>query len=228
MVVSVHATLERLVDDFEVLVVNDGSRDHTREILAALEKAFPRLRVIDHEKNQGYGGALRSGFYGARKELVFYTDGDAQYDPREVQALLARMQDGVDMVNGWKISRSDPLHRIIIGKTYCRLMKLFFAIKLKDIDCDFRLMRRKIFEQIKLDSSSGTICVELVKKIERAGFRIEEVPVHHYFRAYGRSQFFNFRRLFRTGIDLFRLWKRLMISERRATRREASTVHAQD
>ena len=228
MVVSVHSTLERLTDDFEVLVVNDGSRDHTHEVLAALEKVFPRLRVIDHENNRGYGGALRSGFYGASKDIIFYTDGDAQYDPREVEQLLVRMQDGVDMVNGWKISRSDPLHRVIIGKTYCWLMKIFFSIKLKDIDCDFRLMKREIFKKIKLDSSSGTICVELVKKIERAGYRIEEVPVHHYFRAYGQSQFFNFRRLFRTAIDLMKLWKKLMIDERRAAHDDTITVRSEE
>ena len=215
MVVTVHSTLERLVDDFEVLVINDGSRDHTREVLATLEKALPRLRVIDHGQNRGYGGALRSGFYGARKDLVFYTDGDAQYDPREVELLLAKMRDDVGMVNGWKLSRSDPLHRIIIGKLYCWLMKVAFRIKLRDIDCDFRLIRREIFDHIQLESSSGTICVELVKKIERAGYRVEEVPVHHFFRAYGRSQFFNFRRLFRTAVDLTRLWRRLMIDDRR-------------
>ncbi|MEW6365246.1 MAG: glycosyltransferase family 2 protein [Acidobacteriota bacterium] len=215
MVVSVYSTLERLVDDFEVLVINDGSRDHTREVLATLERAFPRLRVIDHDTNRGYGGALRSGFFGAKKDLVFYTDGDAQYDPREVELLLAKMRNGVDMVNGWKISRSDPLHRIIIGKIYCWLMKLMFRIRLRDIDCDFRLIRRGVFDDIQLESSSGTICVELVKKIERAGCRVEEVPVHHFFRAYGKSQFFNLRRLFTTAVDLTKLWMRLMIHDRR-------------
>ena len=102
-------------------------------------------------------------------------------------------------MNGYKISRSDPLHRIVIGRLYHHIVSLLFGLRLRDVDCDFRLMRRAIFDRINLEKTSGIICLEMMKKIQDAGFRIVEVPVHHYHRAFGRSQFFNFRRLFRTG-----------------------------
>jgi len=175
--------------------------------------------VILHPTNLGYGAALRTGFANSRKDLIFYTDGDAQYDVREMEVLLPLMTSDVDIVNGYKISRSDPLHRTIIGKIYCWSVKLAFSIKISDVDCDFRLMRRSSFERIRLASSSGTICIELVKSLQNAGMRFAEAPVHHFHRAYGKSQFFNFKRLFKTLIDLSRLWWRLMI------RRDTQVVH---
>ena len=211
MVVLTDRTLRKLTDDYEIIVVNDGSTDHTAVVLSELETRYASLRVILHPANMGYGGALRTGFANSAKDLIFYTDGDAQYDVRELELLLPLMKADIDIVNGYKISRSDPLHRTIIGKTYCWIVKLAFGIKIKDVDCDFRLMRRSSFERIRLASSSGTICIELVKSLQNAGMRFAEAPVHHYHRAYGESQFFNFKRLFKTLIDLSRLWWRLMI-----------------
>jgi glycosyltransferase involved in cell wall biosynthesis len=204
-------TAETLTDDFEVIVVNDGSADHTGEILDELARTYPRVRVVHHAKNRGYGGALRTGFATAAKTFVFYTDGDAQYDPTEMSLLWARMSEDVDLVNGYKISRSDPLHRIVIGRIYHYTVKTLFGLKVRDVDCDFRLMRRTIFDRVSLEKDSGVICLELMKKIHDAGFRIAEVPVHHYHRAHGKSQFFNFSRVFRTGIDVMRLWWTLVI-----------------
>ena len=162
-------------------------------------------------RNRGYGHALRSGFAAATKELVFYTDGDAQYDPSEMEVLWRQFGDEVDLVNGYKISRSDPLHRIVIGRIYHHTVKILFGLTVRDVDCDFRMMRRSIFDKVHLEKNSGVICLEMMKKITDAGFRIAEVPVHHYHRAYGKSQFFNFRRLFRTGVDVFKLWFALVV-----------------
>ena len=206
MVLSAILVLEKLTDDYEVIVVNDGSHDYTAEILDELERQYDRVRIVHHEKNRGYGGALRTGFSEASKEFVFYTDGDAQYDVRDLPALWEQMNDSVDMVQGYKIGRSDPLHRVIIGRIYHGMTNLAFGIHLKDVDCDFRLIRRSVFDKVHLESDSGVICVEMMTKIRHAGFRITEVPVHHYHRAYGQSQFFNFRRIFRVGRDLLKLW----------------------
>jgi glycosyltransferase involved in cell wall biosynthesis len=211
MVVLADRTLRQLTDDYEIIVVNDGSADHTAQVLSELEALYPKLRVIHHPSNLGYGAALRTGFASATKELIFYTDGDAQYDVRELELLLPLMTEEVDIVNGYKISRSDPLHRIIIGKIYCWVIKLTFGIKIRDVDCDFRLVRRSGYERIKLYSNSGTICVEMIRSFQDAGLRFAEAPVHHYHRAYGKSQFFNFKRLFKTLIDLSRLWWRLVV-----------------
>jgi len=213
MVLAAILVLQSLTDDYEVIVVNDGSSDYTKDILDELERRYEKVRVIHHERNKGYGGALRTGFATASKDFIFYTDGDAQYDVRDLPSLWEQMRDGVDLVQGYKISRSDPLHRVIIGRTYHWLAKLAFGLRLKDVDCDFRLMRRSIFDKVHLKSDSGVICVEMMKKIQDAGFRITEVPVHHYHRAYGRSQFFNFRRIFRVARDLSQLWWRLRLPQ---------------
>jgi glycosyltransferase involved in cell wall biosynthesis len=207
--VKVAATL---TDDYEVIVVNDGSKDDTREILDELARVYPnRVRIVHHEQNRGYGGALRTGFKAASKEFVFYTDGDGQYDPSEMTLLWAKMTADVDWVNGWKISRSDPMHRIIIGKIYHHTVKLLFGLKVRDVDCDFRLMRRRMFDVVQLEKDSGVICLEMMKKFKDAGFRFAEHPVHHYHRAFGKSQFFNFPRIFRTAIDVMKLWWLLVV-----------------
>lgn len=211
LVIEARKTAERLTPDFEIIVVNDGSADTTAEIADELARTYPEVRVVHHERNRGYGGALRSGFAAARKDYVFYTDGDAQYDPTELAALWAKMTSEVDLVNGYKISRSDPIHRIIIGRIYHHTVKLLFGLKVRDVDCDFRLMRRAIFDRVRLEHNSGVICLEMMKKIQDAGFRIAEVPVHHYHRAFGRSQFFNFSRLARTAVDVARLWWQLVV-----------------
>ena len=210
LVITVIATARQLTSDYEVIVVDDGSRDATHAILKELTLVYPELRVVHHSQNRGYGAALRTGFAEATKPLIFYTDGDAQYDPREVQLLWDRMTGEVDLVNGYKISRSDPLHRIIIGRVYHHIVSLLFGLTLRDIDCDFRLLRRSIFDQVSLVKDSGVICVEMIRKIQDAEFRIAEVPVHHYHRAHGKSQFFNVPRITRTLIDLSRLWYKLV------------------
>ena len=211
MVVTADRTLRALTDDYEVIVVNDGSPDHTADVLADLQTRYPNLRVVTHVKNRGYGGALRTGFASAAKDLVFYTDGDAQYDPRELKKLYEAFSPSVDFVNGYKIGRSDPLHRIVIGRVYHWFVRTVFGLKLRDVDCDFRLMRRAVFQKVVLTRSSGVICVELMKKVQDHGFRIAQVPVHHFHRTYGKSQFFNFPRVARTLADLTRLWWELVV-----------------
>jgi glycosyltransferase involved in cell wall biosynthesis len=211
LVITALRTARRLTPDFEIIVVNDGSADATGDIADELARTYSEVRVVHHTTNRGYGGAVRSGFEAATRELVFYTDGDAQYDPAEMEVLWEAFGQGVDLVNGYKISRSDPLHRVIIGRIYHHTVKLLFGLQVRDVDCDFRLMRRSIFTDVTLEKTSGVICLEMMKKIQDAGFRIAEVPVHHYHRAFGRSQFFNFRRLFRTGIDVAKLWVVLVV-----------------
>lgn len=215
MVITTVQTLRKLTDDFEVIVVHNGSTDYTMELLGELQTLYPReLRVINYPHPLGYGGALRVGFAACTKELIFYTDGDAQYNPMELAALLPAMVEGVDVVNGYKILRHDPFHRIIIGKLYHTGVKLLFGLHLKDVDCDFRLLRRLVFDKVKLQSNSGVICVEMMKKIEDARLVIAQVPVHHYHRAYGSSQFFNFPRVYRSLKGLLGLWWDLVVMNR--------------
>jgi glycosyltransferase involved in cell wall biosynthesis len=200
------AVLPSLADDFEVIVVDDGSTDSTAAVLDELARFDSRVRVVHHESNRGYGGALRTGFASATKELVFYTDGDGQYDVRELVLLRPLLTEGVDIVNGYKIKRADGWRRKALGAAYNRLAHLLFSIPIRDVDCDFRLVRRRVVERVELVSSSGSICVELVHKLHRTGCVFAEIPVRHRPRAHGRSQFFTPRRVGRTALDLFSLW----------------------
>lgn len=203
--------LPTLTDDYEVLVVNDGSADATQEVLEELTRVSDHVKVVRHEQNLGYGAALRSGFAHASKALIFYTDGDGQYDVHELARLLPHMTDACDVVNGYKLSRSDPAHRKIAGDIYNRLARLFFRLPIRDVDCDCRLIRRRAIRSISLASSSGAVCVEMVYKLRRGGCAFAETPVHHYPRAHGRSQFFTPGRVARTALDFMSLWLRLVL-----------------
>src|SRR5688500_13675741 len=143
-------------------------------------------------------------------------------------ALWQAMRADVDLVNGYKISRSDPFHRIVIGRIYHHTVKLLFGLKVRDVDCDFRLMRRSIFDRVTLEKNSGVICLEMMKKIQDAGFRIAEVPVHHYHRTHGKSQFFNFPRIFRTALDVGRLWYDLVVRGRHRAGAPRSEEHTSE
>ncbi len=209
------ALLPSLTDDFEVIVVDDGSADGTAALLDELARKDPRLRVVHHEVNRGYGAALRTGFASATKDLVFYTDGDGQYDVRELLLLRPLLVAGVDIVNGYKVQRADGWQRKAVGAAYNRLAHLLFSIPIRDVDCDFRLIRRRAVEQVELVSSSGSICVELVHKLHLRGCVFAEVPVQHRPRVHGRSQFFTLRRVSRTALDLLSLWLRVAAPGRR-------------
>jgi glycosyltransferase involved in cell wall biosynthesis len=203
--------LPKLTNDYEIVVVDDGSLDGTGDLLRILAREYSFLKVIHHGVNRGYGAALITGFANCSKDLVFYTDGDGQYDVEELPLLLENFGEDVDIVNGYKISRSDPKSRIIVGHTYRHLIRFLFRLNVKDVDCDFRLFRRCLFEDVQLSCDSGVICVEMMKKFQENGCRMVEVPVHHYHRSCGSSQFFKFRHLRSLFIQLFTAWWKLVV-----------------
>ena len=205
------AQLRCVADDYEIIVVNDGSRDRSAAVLAELAGQMPRLKVVTHPVNRGYGGALRSGFAASTKELVFYTDGDGQYDVKEIPIMLALLVDDTDFVNGMKMARSDPAYRVFIGNLHKFVTRWAFWLPIDDVDCDYRLIRRSVLDRIDLHSNSGSICVELVKRAERAGARFRQVSVRHYSRQFGTSQFFRPGRILRTYADLAGMWFALIV-----------------
>ncbi len=211
MIAAAKLALAQATDDYEIIVVNDGSEDYTAQMLDEMSARYPKLRVITHPTNRGYGAALRSGFAAATKEWVFYTDGDSQYNPLELTVLVDALDENADAVNGYKIARNDSFARIVIGRAYHYLVKLLFNIHIRDVDCDFRLIPRRILDEIELISSSGAICLELVKKIEDAGYVFAEAPVNHYSRKYGVSQFFVPRRVYQTLRRIVLLYAALVI-----------------
>jgi glycosyltransferase involved in cell wall biosynthesis len=202
------AALPRHADEFEVILVDDGSRDATASIADRLCAADPRVRVVHHEVNRGYGAALRSGIAAARYEWVFYTDGDNQFDLDEIQ-LLIPLCGSADIVTGYRVSRSDPWNRRANAWTFNLAMRILFGLRLRDVDCAFKLYRRSIFDGIRLRSDGAMIDAEILARAKRRGARIAEVGVHHFPRTAGSQTGANLSVIFRAFRELFRLWAEL-------------------
>lgn len=200
--------------ELEVLVVDDGSTDETPQLLAELAGRYPgRLRIARHPRNQGYGAALHTGFRLATKEFVFYTDGDGQYHLDDLPRLISEWAPGVGLVNGYKVRRADPWYRTILGGMYAWWVRRLFRLAIRDVDCDYRLIHRRVLDKVlPLTCRGGAVCVELVAKIQATGCRIVEVPVNHWPRTHGRSQFFRPGNLYQTAVELARLRRSLALA----------------
>jgi len=198
----------------EVLVVDDGSTDRTPELADALAAADPRVRVF-HQANRGYGGALRAGFENARGELIGFSDGDLQFDLREMSRLLERLEAPgrpIGAVIGFRIKRRDPPHRIFIAKTYNAVVSVLFGLRVRDIDCAMKLFRREVFDGLPLTTDSPFLSAELLIKLKARGERLAQVGVNHYPRAAGTNTGASFRKILRTFRDIgllrWALWTR--------------------
>lgn len=190
---------------FEVIVVDDGSSDESRAILSGLQARYPGFRVILHERNQGYGGALASGFKAASHDFVFYTDGDGQYSLEDLPAFVDLAVNGAVWINGYKIKRHDSWLRVLLGAAYNQTVKFFLGIQLRDMDCDFRLFQTQLVREMDLTFQSGAVCAQMVSWLEQRGARAHELPVRHFARPHGTSQFFNFKSLAETLRDIIKL-----------------------
>lgn len=220
LVKAAFAVIKNYTKTYEVIVIDDASTDSSQKVLKQLSKKYKKLRLIFHPKNLGYGGALRSGFKAAKYELIFYTDGDGQYDVSELPLLLALMSKDVDFVNGIKMARHDPTYRIVIGNLYSFFIRWLFWMPILDIDCDFRLIRKEVINKLDLRCSSGAICIELVKKAHRANASFRQVSVHHLERKFGASQFFRAERILSTFREIILLWWELMVYNRLHAKQE--------
>ncbi|HEX2883369.1 MAG TPA: glycosyltransferase family 2 protein [Candidatus Limnocylindria bacterium] len=213
---NVAETVRRALDEIgplvdgsiEVLIVDDGSTDRTPQIADELAAADPRVRV-HHQANRGYGGALRAGFANASGELICFSDGDLQFDLREMARLLDRLNDQarkpVDVVIGYRVKRRDPPHRIFIAKTYNAIASVVFGLRVRDIDCAMKLFRREVFDGLPLGTDSPFLSAELLIKLKARGERIAQVGVTHYPRAAGTNTGASFRKILRTFRDIARL-----------------------
>jgi glycosyltransferase involved in cell wall biosynthesis len=213
MVEDARAALERCVADYEIIVVDDGSQDDSAAVLKELATCLPALRVVTHERNEGYGAALISGFAAATKDWIFYTDGDGQYDASQLDVLARAVRPDTDVVQGWKDGRGDAWYRRVIGRAYHHTMRLLFDLRVRDTDCDYRLFRRDLVVDPPLVSTSGVICVEMMRRFRTCGVDIVEVPVSHSYRPAGRSQFFRLPAIARSARQLLGLWWRVMMRD---------------
>ncbi len=184
---SVNSVLEDLrFDDYEIAVVDDGSRDATGAIVRRLQAEVPKLVLHEHGTNRGYAQALRTGFTSAKMPLVFYTDADNQFDVREIKNFLASIDD-YDIVCGFRIARFDPLSRLVLSWGYNLLVRVLFRIRVRDVDCAFKLFRRDVFDRIHIESKKFFVDTEVLAKASRLKLRITEIGVRHYPRTAGES-----------------------------------------
>ncbi|MFQ6049391.1 MAG: glycosyltransferase family 2 protein, partial [Phycisphaerae bacterium] len=209
---------ERLACDFEVIIVNDGSTDRTAELAEQLARQHPQVRVVHNWPNRGYGAALRRGFYAAVKNWVFYTDGDGQFDPGELQLLLPLLRH-CQIVSAYRIRRSDPLLRRVNAWAWTMLVNLLFGMRLRDVDCAFKIFPKALFEQIELHSNGALIDAEVLAKARLRGYRVAQVGVHHYPRLAGQQTGAKLPVVLRAFWELFRLYGDIRLGARSVGRR---------
>jgi len=198
----------RLAASFEIIVVDDGSRDGSAAIVEARRRRDPRVRLLRHPTNRGYGAALRSGLRAARGDLVFFTDADLQFDLEELSTLLAEA-DACDIAIGYRAPRRDPWRRRALASGHRLVVRTLFGLRVRDIDCAFKVFRRSVIEALPLASIGAFVNTELLLRARRAGFRIREVPVSHRPRVAGRSKGATLRVIARALVELGLLYREL-------------------
>jgi len=201
---QVLTVLEKTATDFEVIIVDDGSSDSTGKIADEIAVRNSRVKVVHHPTNLGYGAALRSGFKAATKELVFYTDGDGQFDINEMPPLLPLIEQ-YDIVSCYRLNRRDSFLRRINGWCWTKLVCLLFGMRFQDIDCAFKLYKREIFDNIKLSSTGALIDAEILARAVRKGYTVIQKGVHHYPRTAGAQTGAKLRVILRGFKELFKL-----------------------
>ncbi|MHC4424827.1 MAG: glycosyltransferase family 2 protein [Planctomycetota bacterium] len=200
--------LEKINADFEVIIVDDGSSDRTGQIADEIARRDSRVKVVHHQRNLGYGAALQSGFKAATKELVFYTDGDGQFDIGEMPPLLELMEQ-YDIVSCYRLNRRDSSIRKINGWCWTKLVCSLFGLKIRDIDSAFKLFKREIFDNIELSSTGALIDAEILARAARKGYSITQKGVHHYPRTAGAQTGASLRVILRAFKELFKLQSRI-------------------
>lgn len=185
-IAQISGYLQKKFKDFEIIVVDDGSTDKTSAVVKNLAKKNKHIKLVVHSPNKGYGAALRSGFNAAQGQMIFYTDSDNQYSITELDKLLKYSKD-YDIVAGYRLYHKDPLTRIVISNVYNLIIRLLFGLKVKDVDCSFKLYRKRVFDNINLKSNTGLIDAEVLIKAKKAGMTLYQVGVNHYPRLKGQS-----------------------------------------
>jgi glycosyltransferase involved in cell wall biosynthesis len=201
------AELPKLTDDYEIIVVNDGSSDHTGQIAERIAAADHHVRVVHHASNRGYGAAVISGINAASKAYVMLSDGDGQFDPADFARLAAKVGD-YDVVVGRRLHRADSLMRRLNGKAWSILMRLLFGLRITDVDCGFKLFKREVLSNLELEAEGAMITTELMAKLAGRGARITEVSVRHLPRTAGEQSGNSLRVIVRAFKELSTLyWK---------------------
>jgi glycosyltransferase involved in cell wall biosynthesis len=211
LVLEALEALPGLADEFEIICVDDGSRDDTPQIADRLAAEYEHVRAVHHPVNCGYGAAVRSGLAAAQHPLVFFTDGDRQFRIADLATLLDRLAgaDNPDVVVGYRLRRADPVVRLLYARAYRLALRIFYGIKVRDPDCAFKLFRRTALGDIRLESGGAFMSAELLIKLRARGRRIVEAGVPHYPRTAGSPSGANPKVVLRAVRDFWRLRLRL-------------------
>jgi len=213
MCASLRAVLAQFAEDYEIIIVDDGSRDKTAEIADRLAREDTKIRVVHHDHNLGYGAAIRSGINACRKEYIFFTDGDGQFDLSQLSSFIPLMSE-YEAIIGYRLNRQDNWVRKANAWAWNRLVRLMFDLKVRDSNCAFKLFHRKIFDQIQLESSGAMISTEMLVKIFKQGYKVCEVGVLHSPRLAGKQTGANIRVILRAFNELFRFYKKMKENKR--------------
>jgi glycosyltransferase involved in cell wall biosynthesis len=204
-------------EDYEVLIVNDGSRDRTGEIADRLAAEVPRVRAVHNRPNRGYGGALTRGFREVTKDFIFYTDGDGQFDFNEIEKLLPLL-DQYDIVSAYRVDRQDSFMRKLNAWLWGKLVSLIFWMRIRDIDCAFKIYPKKFVDEIDLLSTGALIDTEMLARARRLGYTVGQIGVHHYPRTAGQQTGANLKVILRAFKELFKLRRQIKACPGRSAR----------
>ena len=203
LVLDAISVLEPLSFDYEIIIIDDASKDATGKVAERLVKNYRKVRLLQHKKNRDYGGVLKTGFANAAKEWVFYTDGDGQYDIKEIIKLLPYAGE-YDLINGYILKRNDSNYRMLFGRMYQFLLDICFGKTLKYVNCDFRLIKKAAIDRVEINSNSGFAPAEMVIKLTRNGIKVKQILINHFARKYGHSQFLDFKKIFNLSKDMLK------------------------
>ena len=208
VVEDAYRTVPKLAPIFEIIVVNDGSKDRTGEICDRLVEELSNVRVVHHPRNRGYGAALKSGITLARYDLIFFTDADGQFDLKEVAALLEQA-DVYDIVAGYRARRQDPPHRLLFAWGWNILVRLVLGIRIRDIDCAFKVFKRRVFDKVQINSVGAMVNTEIFAQVSRFGMTVKEIPVSHFPRRHGKPTGGNPAVILKAFRELFRMRRKV-------------------
>ncbi len=208
-------TCRRLADDFEVIIVNDGSKDRTAELADELAAKYPEVKAVHNNPNRGYGGALQRGYREATKDWIFYTDGDGQFDFEEIEKLIPLL-DKYDCVSCYRLDRKDSAMRKLNAFCWGTLVRFLFKMNIRDIDCAFKLFPKRIIDEIEMHSEGALIDTEVLARITKLGYSIGQIGVHHYARTAGEQTGANLGVILRAFKELFKLRKQINESSKSA------------
>jgi glycosyltransferase involved in cell wall biosynthesis len=208
MVRRAQTVLPEVAEKWEIIPVNDGSKDRTGEIINRLAQEDPHVRPVYHEKNKGYGSAVISGYNASQYDLVFFTDGDLQFDLREICLLIEKLDEG-DLILGYRKNRRDSWHRKLNAFLWGSLVKMLFGFKVRDVDCAFKMIKRKVVDKVQLSAGGAMVSTELLARANQAGFRFAEVGVTHYPRTAGTQTGAKLSVILRAFKELFKLYGKI-------------------